>query len=168
VTAEALYHEAIVGLARAATGAGHLGSPDGSATLDNPLCGDRVTVEVCLRDGRVAALAQRVRGCLLCEAAASLLGRAAVGRTAREIDEARAALAALLCAGETGEPSPDGAWEELAAFAPVRGVPSRHTCVLLPFDALRESLARAKTAGATGPDGVTPHVTPGAGPDRSD
>lgn len=164
MTAKALYHEAIVRLARAATGAGHLGSPDGSATLDNPLCGDRVTVEVCLRDGKVAALAQRVRGCLLCEAASSLLGRAAVGRTAREIDEARAALATLLRAGE---PSAGSAWEEFAVFAPVRGVPSRHTCVLLPFDALRESLARARPAGPAGPEGVTPKVTPGAGPDRS-
>jgi len=164
VTAEALYHEAIVRLARAAHGAGHLVSADASATLDGPLCGDRVTVETCLRDGKVAALAQRVRGCLLCEAAASLLGRAAVGRTPGEIGEARTALAALLRAGE---PSPEGVWEELAVFAPVRGVPSRHGCVLLPFDALGEALARAKPAGPTGPGGVAPSVTGGAGPSRS-
>jgi nitrogen fixation NifU-like protein len=141
VTPEALYHQALVRLAREATGAGRLEAPQGSATLDNPLCGDRVTVEVCLRDGRIAALAHRVRGCVLCEAAASLLGRAAVGTTPGDIGEARARLSAML---QGGAPSPLGAWAEMSVFAPVSGVRSRHGCALLPFDALAEALARAK------------------------
>jgi hypothetical protein len=31
-------------------------------------------------------------------------------------------------------------WPELEMFRPVSGVKSRHECVLLPFDALREAL----------------------------
>jgi len=55
VSAEDLYHEALVRLAREAVGAGALPAPaggtltaalHGSATVDNPLCGDRVTMEV--------------------------------------------------------------------------------------------------------------------------
>ncbi len=143
MTAEALYHEALVRLAREAAGAGRLESPDAAATLDNPLCGDRVTVELRLRGGRVAALAQRVRGCLLCEAAASLLGRAALGLGAAEISGAREAAAAML---GRGAPAPGGAFSDLEAFTPVRAVPSRHRCVLLPFEALAEALAGARTS----------------------
>jgi nitrogen fixation NifU-like protein len=141
VNAEDLYNDALVGLAKARTGAGRLEAPAGEATLDNPLCGDRVTMEVRLAQGRVEALAHRVRGCVLCEAAASLLGRAAPGRTAAELEAARRAAEALL---RDGAPVPEGPFGGLAAFAPVRAVPSRHTCVLLPFEALRAAIAGAR------------------------
>ena len=45
---------------------------------------------------------------------------------------------------QAGGPVPAGPWAELAAFVPVRDVPSRHACVLLPFDALADALARVE------------------------
>ncbi len=133
-----LYHQALVRLARAADGAGRIEGATAGATVDNPLCGDRVTVEVRLAGGCVAALAHRVRGCILCQASASLLGRAAPGRTPAELAGAQAALAALL---RSGAPPPQGPFADLAFFAPVRAVPSRHRCALLPFEALARALA---------------------------
>jgi NifU-like protein involved in Fe-S cluster formation len=65
----------------------------------------------------------------------------APGRTREEIAEVRAAVAAMLRAGGGVPPAP---WEELEAFLPVRAVPSRHACVLLPFDALGDALARVE------------------------
>jgi NifU-like protein involved in Fe-S cluster formation len=140
VTREDLYDAELLRLAREATGAGRLADPHGSATVDNPLCGDRVTMEVRLEGGRIAALAQHVRGCLLCEASASLLGSAAVGASASEIETARAAAQALLSGGA---PAPDGAFARLELFRPVQPVKSRHSCVLLPFEALGAALARS-------------------------
>jgi NifU-like protein involved in Fe-S cluster formation len=140
VSAVDLYHERLVQLAREAVGAGTLEAPDGSATLDSPLCGDEVTFQVALREGRVAALAHRVRGCILCRAAASVIGRAAPGATPRAIEEAGARLRDML---ERSGPAPEGGFAELSAFTPVGAVPSRHGCVLLPFDALALALARA-------------------------
>lgn len=140
MTGDALYHQALVGLARAARGAGRLaGAATGSR--ENPLCGDKVAVDVSLRDGRIAAFAQRTRGCLLCEAAASLLGGAAPGRTPAEVAEARARLEAML---REGGAAPGGPFAELQVFTPVREVRSRHECVLLPFDALVDALTRAE------------------------
>ncbi len=133
-----LYHQALVRLARAATGAGRLEAPGASATADNPLCGDRVTVELRLEDGRIAALAHRVRGCILCEASASILGGAAPGRTPAEVASAGEALAAMLVSRAT---PPAGPFAALAVFEPVRAVPSRHRCALLPFEALARALA---------------------------
>ncbi len=141
MTSDALYQEALLRLARAGTGAARLPAPDASAERDNPLCGDDVVMEVSLREGRVTALGHRVRGCVLCQASASVIGAAAPGRTPEEIARARAALAAML--REDGS-VPAAPWEELAVFLPVRAVPSRHECVLLPFDALGDALARAK------------------------
>lgn len=141
MTADALYHEVLLRLARAAAGAGRLESPDGTGARDNPLCGDEATVDVRVLDGRVAALGHRTRGCVLCQASVSLLARVAVGRTAPEVGLVRGQLAATL---RGGAPAPGGAWAELAVFLPVRDVPSRHACVLLPFDALGDALARAE------------------------
>jgi nitrogen fixation NifU-like protein len=139
MTSDALYQEALLRLARSARGAGPLAAPDASAARDNPLCGDDVTVEVSVRDGRIAAVGHRVRGCVLCQAAASVLAAAAPGHGPGEIARVRDALAAMLRAGGG---VPGAPWEELAVFLPVRAVPSRHECVLLPFDTLGDALAR--------------------------
>lgn len=141
MTSEALYQEALLRLARAATGAGRLEAPDATAERDNPLCGDDVVLDVRVRSGRLAAVGHLVRGCVLCRASASILGAVAPGRAPAEIAAARGAVAAMLREGGGVPPAP---WEELAVFLPVRGVPSRHECVLLPFDALGDALARAE------------------------
>ncbi len=135
-----LYQKAILGKAREATGAGTLAEPDASATVNNPVCGDRVTMEVRLSGGRVAAVAHKVRGCLLCEASASVVGANAPGATRAEIDAARAAVTALL---RDGEPVLAESWSELSIFAPVTTHKSRHHCVLLPFEALIRALDEA-------------------------
>lgn len=133
-----LYNDAIIATARANHRAGRLAAPDRSATCDNPLCGDRVTIDLALAGGAVADLAQKTRGCLLTQAAASVLASRAEGLNRDAVREARYAVARVL-AGEL----PDPAWPELAMFAPVGAVRSRHECVLLPFDALAEALGNA-------------------------
>ena len=54
-----LYHQAILDLARQATGHGRLETPQASVRVDNPLCGDRVTLDLDMADGRVGAFAIR-------------------------------------------------------------------------------------------------------------
>lgn len=133
-----LYQDAIKSWARAAHGRGHLDHADGAATLDNPLCGDRVAMQVRLDGGRIAALAHDTRGCLLCEAAASLLGQRAPGLDSAGVEVATAAVEGLL---KDHAPPPD-AWPELAMFAPAAAYPSRHKCVLLPFRALLAAMVK--------------------------
>ncbi|MSP87199.1 MAG: iron-sulfur cluster assembly scaffold protein [Alphaproteobacteria bacterium] len=135
-----LYQQAITTLAKAATGAGKLEHPDACETVDNPLCGDRVTMDVELTDNRIARLAHDVRGCLLCRAAASAIGSRAPGRTAGEIVQVRAGLQAML---KLCTVDPIDGWPELTAFQPVAAHKSRHDCVLLPFEALIRALDRA-------------------------
>lgn len=133
-----LYHARLVQLARAAHGHGVLAPPRRFATRDNPLCGDQVTVEVRLAGGAVAAVAHRVKGCLLCQAAAAALGARAPGAPEEEVRRAFVQVRALL---QDGAELPAGHWPELALFAPVRAYKSRHRCVLLPFEALLDAVA---------------------------
>jgi len=135
---ETLYQKAILDLARAAIGHGKLAAADASVTLDNPLCGDRITLELSLRDGRVTELAHRVRGCALCEASASAIGTHAIGASAAQLTEAMRSVAAIL-AGTAA----DGVWPELVSFRPVGAHKSRHRCVMLPFESLVKALAQA-------------------------
>jgi nitrogen fixation NifU-like protein len=131
-----LYQERIVALAKAKTGAGKLAAPTKSARRDNPLCGDRVIIDVRLDgQGRIAEIAHQVRGCLLCQASASALASVAVGRDG-------AGIAALRHDAERAIGREEGtAGEPFSAFAPVANHKSRQECVLLPFEALEEALS---------------------------
>ena len=123
-------------LAKSKTGAGKLAAPTKSARRDNPLCGDRVTIDVKLDDtGQIAEIAHQVRGCLLCQASAAALASIAVGRDAAGIAELRhdAERAVGREAGKAHEP--------FDAFEPVAAHKSRQECVLLPFEALKDALS---------------------------
>lgn len=139
MSASQIYHDAIKALAAAATGEGTLALADGRALVDNPLCGDRVDMEVKMTDGRVAAIAHRVRGCLLCRAAASVIGKHAAGASPGDIERISIGVAEML---EKQAPSP-AAWKDLEAFSPVHGHRSRYRCVQLPFEALLAALRAA-------------------------
>ena len=148
---EDLYHDAIVAAARRCSGRGELTASGGSATVDNPLCGDRVSIDVSLGTDGIVDVAQRVRGCLLCEAAASLICEHAPGETLARIEEVTASVERLLRDPAAAESEP--LWAELSVFRPVRGYKSRHQCVLLPFEALRAAVgeaARALSSRSTG------------------
>ncbi|MEE8271063.1 MAG: iron-sulfur cluster assembly scaffold protein [Alphaproteobacteria bacterium] len=136
---DALYQSAILAHAKAAVGAGRLDQAHASATVDNPLCGDRVTVEVSLDDGRIAALAHVVRGCVLCHATASVLSSHAVGLNAAELHRIAQQFAAMI---RNGGQVP-AAWPVLQDFHPVRAAKSRHECVLLPFEAAEKAVTLA-------------------------
>ncbi len=135
-----LYHKDILRHAAAARGHGHLESPHGSVTVDNPLCGDRVHVDVRLADGRIAEIAQDTRACVLCQASVSIIAAGARGETAESLAAVAGKVRAML---KENAPAPDGKWADFAVFDPVRETRSRHTCVLLPFEAVARALAEA-------------------------
>lgn len=136
---EALYQEAIKDYARADHGHGRLDGAGATVRLDNPLCGDRISLQVSLAAGRIVAIAHETKGCLLCRAAASLLGKRGPGFDATGVTTATAALEAILEQGR----QPPADWPELGMFAPAGGHPSRHKCVLLPFRALAQAIQQA-------------------------
>jgi NifU-like protein involved in Fe-S cluster formation len=132
-----IYNARMLRLAAEAAGAGRLDESDASAEIVNPVCGDRIRVDIRTDGARIAALGYEVHACVLTQASASLLGRHAVGRTAREIRDVAGRIEAML--REDGM-APGGDWSDYAALEPVRAHSSRHECVMLPLRALLAAL----------------------------
>ena len=133
---DVLYRKEILRLAADAAGAGRLAQPHGSATMHNPSCGDRVTVDVALTDGRISAIAQHTNACILTQASAAILGADATGLNRAEISALAAAVQNML-AGGGSPPAPFNAYAAFDCLADHRG---RHKCVLLPLEAVLEAL----------------------------
>jgi nitrogen fixation protein NifU and related proteins len=131
-----LYRKEILRLAADAAGAGRLVRPSGSATLHNPACGDRVTVDVAMADGRITALAHHTSACILAQASAAILGADAVGLNRAEIANLAGAVRNTL-AGSGNPPAPFDAY---AAFDGLIAHKARHKCVLLPLEAALEAM----------------------------
>jgi len=129
-----LYQAQILRAARDSGDIGRLERPLASLSVDNPLCGDRVVLDVQTRELWVSAIGFEVRGCLLCEAAAWVLASAGIGLSLDELDSGQRAVRAVLA----GSALADRRWQSLDMFAPVASHRSRHRCVLLPFEALQQ------------------------------
>jgi nitrogen fixation NifU-like protein len=132
MTDDPLYRRELLRLAADALGAGHLPAPEAAATAHNPACGDRVTVEITLADGRVIALAHTTQACVLTQASAALLAGTAPGQDRAGL----VALADSVRAFLRGAQAPAG----FEVFDGVAGHAGRHVCVLLPFEAALKAL----------------------------
>ncbi len=70
---------------------GHLSNPDLHAADTNPLCGDRVEMDLHVRDGRVDEVRFSGRGCAISQASASMLTEKIEGATLDELKALRPA-----------------------------------------------------------------------------
>ena len=138
-----IYNQRILELAGNIPLQGRLPAPQASARAHSKLCGSTVTVDLSLRDGRVAEFAQDVKACALGQAAASIMGRHVVGSSAPELRALRDAMRAML--KENG-PAPGGRWSDAAVLEPVRDFKARHASTLLAFDAVVDALTQIETA----------------------
>ena len=104
----------------------------------NPLCGDRITMMLGIRDGIVADVAFTGRGCAISQASASLLTDEVKGKSVAEVARLTSA--------------------DLLELLGIEISPARLKCALLSLDTLEHALAEAaeSAAGAASPtpDGV--------------
>ena len=137
-----LYSTRILGLAAAIPHTTRLDAPDATARKRSPLCGSTVTVDVVLKDGRVAGFGQDVKACALGQAAASVIGAQIIGLDEPTIRRGREQLHAML---KQGGPVPEAPFNGLDVLQPARDYKNRHASILLAFDATLEALEQAKT-----------------------
>ncbi len=141
-----LYSGRILALAADIPHLGRLPAPQGSARRRSPLCGSTVTVDVVLRDGRVAEFAQDVKACALGQASAAISGAAVPGRSRAELLEALDQLRAML---KDGGPVPAAPFAGYEVLLPARDYKNRHASILLALEAACEASEAAEKAGAT-------------------
>ncbi|PRX30549.1 NifU homolog involved in Fe-S cluster formation [Meinhardsimonia xiamenensis] len=139
-----LYSGRILELAASIPHTERLKAPQASVKRRSPLCGSTITVDVVLDDqGRIAEFGQDVKACALGQAAASIVGANAIGRTRAEIERARDQLRAML--KEDG-PTPDAPFEELEVLRPARDFRNRHASIMLALEATAEAMEEAEKA----------------------
>ena len=131
---EKLYQEQIIALSRQSKNRVAISNPGLTARIDNPLCGDRVTIDLELKTDIIENIGVTVRGCALCEAASEVLAINASQKNFLAIQDAETGLRNYL-SGNSDKPP----WAQLSVFEPVKDVTSRHECVLLPFVAIRKA-----------------------------
>lgn len=102
--------------------------------LNNPLCGDEVTVYANLRDGRVERVSFTGRGCSISQASASMLSEDLEGMS-REAAETR--IQAFLEMMRTEEKEELG---ELAALKGIVTAPNRIRCATMAWEAMKRGL----------------------------
>ncbi|CAA9464457.1 MAG: Putative iron-sulfur cluster assembly scaffold protein for SUF system, SufE2 [uncultured Rubrobacteraceae bacterium] len=113
---------------------GELSGADLEEYLNNPLCGDEVTVYANLRDSEIAEVTFTGRGCAISQASASMLAERLQGKSR---EDAEAEVEAFLEMMRTEEN------EELGDLAALKGIiqtPNRIRCATLAWDAFKRGL----------------------------
>ena len=136
-----LYSSRILALAADIPHNERLSAPQATVKKRSPLCGSTVTVDVVVKDGKIAEFGQDVKACALGQAAASVVGAAAVGRTRAEVETARDQLRAML---KEGAPAPLAPFDGLAVLEPARDYKNRHASILLTIEATAQAMAEAE------------------------
>jgi nitrogen fixation NifU-like protein len=130
-----LYREEILERYHAAPYRGRLATPDLHAELDNPLCGDRIRMELALgAEGRIDRVVFDGQGCVISQVSASLLAEHLEGTS---VDEARQLSA-----------------EAAVQLLGVQLSPMRVKCGLLAWRVLQQALhapAGSTASGASAP-----------------
>ena len=135
MTLDALYQAEILELAKRGRALKPLTDKTHSARVDNPICGDRITVDLRVEEGVVTEIGAKVQGCALCQAAAGLIAETVTGDSPDALKVGAAEITGFLKTGDELQ-----SWGRLSAFAPVKDMKSRHECVLLPFWAAEKAM----------------------------
>ncbi|HZG83612.1 Fe-S cluster assembly sulfur transfer protein SufU [Paenibacillus sp.] len=111
---------------------------DGAMTieLNNPTCGDRISLKLRIEDGVVQDAKFKGEGCSISMASASMMTEAVKGKSLEEA----LALAEKFSALMKGEPVEFDEYEDLEALGGVNKFPARIKCATLAWNALRKGV----------------------------
>lgn len=133
---EALYQEVIMEHYRRPQNKGELPQATATVELDNPLCGDEITLDLLIEDGTIKDVRFRGQGCSISQASASMMTQAVKGKTVAEADELLQRVHKML----KGEAPATGGLGDLEALQGVAKFPVRIKCALLAWEALDKGL----------------------------
>lgn len=122
-----------------------LASPKASVTRNSRTCGSSVTLDIQHDGDRILELGWRTRACTLGMASTAIVVRNALGLSFPDVAEAGGMLRRVLAGEDVSFPK---RWENLASFTAARNFPSRHTSIMLPFEALAEASRLSKAGPA--------------------
>jgi nitrogen fixation protein NifU and related proteins len=140
-----LYQEVIIDHSRKPRNFRRLADANRTAQGHNPLCGDRITVDLKLQQGQLTDLGFQGAGCAICTASASLMTEGVKGKTIEEAERLFEDFHDLIT---TDKPAASSLGK-LAVFSGVREYPVRAKCATLAWHTLRAALRGADTPVST-------------------
>ncbi|MCU0308597.1 MAG: SUF system NifU family Fe-S cluster assembly protein [Thermoleophilia bacterium] len=132
-----LYQQLILDHYRNRRNQGSLPDPTVQVRHHNPLCGDDLTLELLIEDGRVVEVRHDGDGCSISQAAASMMSEAVAGRTLPEALELVEHFRLVMHGDE--EPDEDRLGDAIALEGVAR-YPVRVKCALLSWMALKDAI----------------------------
>jgi nitrogen fixation NifU-like protein len=133
-----LYQELILDHYRRPRNKGTLAEPTYSVSLNNPLCGDEIDLQLKV-EGAVIREARFIgRGCSISQASASMMTQLLKERSVADALALAGRMSAMLQGDETA--ARDKTLGELRALAGVAKFPVRIKCALLPWNALTKAV----------------------------
>ncbi len=111
---------------------------DGGLTVDlnNPTCGDRISLQLKVEDGIVKDARFSGEGCSISMSSASMMTEAVKGRTYEEAMDLANRFSSLM----KGEPAEFEDYEDLEALSGVNKFPARIKCATLAWNALKKGI----------------------------
>jgi nitrogen fixation NifU-like protein len=114
----------------------------------NPLCGDRLSLELRMEDGIVREIGFQGVGCAISTASASMMTESVKGKNGAEIDGLFTDFHDLVT-GHTAADADVSHLGKLAIFAGVRDYPARVKCATLCWHTLKAALADSQETVVT-------------------
>jgi nitrogen fixation NifU-like protein len=143
-----LYQDVILDHSRHPRHFGRLPQASHSGEGYNPLCGDRITLDLSLdADRRISDVAFEGKGCAISQASASLMTDMLIGRTVEEAQKLMGGFLHLV-KGEDSDDLPPEDRERLEVMAGVSAFPMRVKCATLAWHTMKSAL-EGGTAAAT-------------------
>ena len=134
-----LYRDVILNHYRNPRNNVRLNSPDVTSDEYNPICGDRVVLELSIREGRIAEAAFTGEGCSISQASASMMTELLAGLTPAEARRLWETFEHMMDGNEAAA-SELQTRGDIHALSAVRRFPVRIKCALLAWKALELGL----------------------------
>jgi nitrogen fixation protein NifU and related proteins len=141
-----LYRDVILDHNRRPRNFGRIEPSDSHAEGHNPLCGDRLTVWLRLKDDRIEDIRFEGKGCAISTASASLMTEAVKGKDRATVQSLYGRIHSLLTQQDTVA---DTSLGKLAALSGVREFPARVKCASLCWHTLNAALERGAATVST-------------------
>ncbi len=129
-----LYQETILDHQKHPRGKGNLPDATHSATGFNPLCGDKVTIQLRINDGKIDEIRFDGEGCAICMSSASMMTVSLQGTPVSDAEDLFQRIQKFLTANDESAAMEDiDSLGDLAALGGVRRLPVRIKCANLPW-----------------------------------
>ncbi|MDP3986686.1 MAG: iron-sulfur cluster assembly scaffold protein [Nanoarchaeota archaeon] len=117
-----MYREHILELYKSPSNFGTLNKPDREATEHNSICGDEITIQISIRDGKIHDAKFSGSGCVISMVASSLLTDKLKGMNLEDVENLTQ--------------------KDLMNLLKIKVTPARIKCALLPLEAAKRSLKK--------------------------